>query len=140
MYVCMYVFDEQPNHMVFHNGEGPVVGRLLGAPRKKCQTPPKEGTWTVELKLRRTEHDYYRNRKSYKRLTYHLRVPRSREYFVRVIPITTVIRTSSYFNAKRRSLQSPEYESIFNIKGSSSAKRYSTIYKSMAQRVSVEFA
>jgi hypothetical protein len=39
-----------------------MVGQVLGAPRKKCQTPPKEGTRTIELNLRRTEHDYYRNR------------------------------------------------------------------------------
>ena len=33
---CHHPSYEQPNHIVFHSGEGPLVGRVLGAPRKKC--------------------------------------------------------------------------------------------------------
>ena len=111
----------------------------MGAPRKKCQTPIKESTWTIEFNVRRTEHDYYRHRKSDKRSTHHLRVRRSTEYFICVIFITALVRTSSRFHPKWRNLWNPDHESIFNKKGSSSAKRNATIYKSMAQGVPAEF-
>ena len=91
----MSLFDEQSNHMVIYSREGPMVGWILGAPRKKCQTPIKESTWTIEFNVRRTEHDYYRDLKSDKRSTHHLRVRRSTEYFICVIFITALVRTSS---------------------------------------------
>ena len=86
--------------MVIYSREGPVVEWILGAPRKKCQTSSKESTWTIEFNVRRTEHDYYKDRKSDKRSTHHLRVRRSKEYFVRLISITALVRTSSRFHPK----------------------------------------